>query len=55
MIWNALRSAPVATSPSNCVSAFARLPPVKLKTETKFGGSAPPELKKLLSALATFC
>ena len=28
MIWKALRSAPVATSPSNCVSALARLAPV---------------------------
>ena len=33
----------------------AGLAPVRPKTLTKLAGSAPPELKKLLSALATFC
>ena len=35
------------------VSALPRLPPVSPNTLTKLGGSAPPLLKKLLSALAT--
>ena len=35
------------------VSALPRLPPVRPKTLTKPGGSAPPLLKKLLSASAT--
>ena len=46
--------APVAASPERSVSALARLPPVSPKIFTKAGGSAPPLLKKLLSALATF-
>ena len=42
---------PVAASPESCVSALPRLAPVSPKTVTKPGGSVPPLLKKLLSAI----
>ena len=51
--WNAPCCAPVAASPERSVSALARLAPVRLKIGRKFAGSAPPLLKKALSALAT--
>jgi len=51
---NALRSAPVAFSPLNCVSALARSAPLRLNRLAKAGGSVPPKLKKLLIALASF-
>ena len=52
---NAPCCAPVAGSPESSVSALVRLLPVRPNTLRKFGGSAPPLLKKLLSVLATFC
>ena len=55
MILNAPCSASAATSPEICEIALPRLPPVRPKTGAKFGGSVPPELKKLLMAVATFC
>jgi hypothetical protein len=51
--WNAPCCAPVAASPESSVSALARLAPVSPKMVTKAPGSAPPLLKKALSALAT--
>jgi hypothetical protein len=51
--WNAACCPPVAASPDNKVSALARLAPVRPKIFTKAGGSAPPLLKKALSAFAT--
>jgi hypothetical protein len=51
--WNAPCCAPVAASPERSASALARLAPVRPKMERKLGGSAPPLLKKALSALAT--
>ena len=51
--WNAARSAPVATSPESCVSALVRLLPLKPKSDTNAGGSAPPLLKKLSIAWPT--
>ena len=46
--------APVAASPESCESALARLLPLNPNKDTKAGGSAPPLLKKLSIALATF-
>ena len=51
--WNATCWAPVAASPESWESALPRLAPVRPKMVTKSGGSAPPLLKKLLSAVAT--
>src|SRR5436190_14903616 len=50
---NAPCCAPVAGSPERRVSAFARLPSVRLNRARKPGGSVPPLLKKLLIAAAT--
>ena len=55
MSWNATCWPPVAASPECCDSALLRSPPVRPNTLTKAAGSVPPLLKKLLSALATFC
>jgi hypothetical protein len=52
--WNATCWASVAASPESWLSALARLAPVSPKMVTKLGGSVPPLLKKLLSALVTF-
>jgi hypothetical protein len=52
-IWKPACCAPVAASPESWLSALARLPPVNPNTLTKPGGSAPPVLKKVLSAPAT--
>ena len=46
---------PVAPSPDNCDSALPSVVPVSPNTVDEPGGSVPPVLKKLLSALATFC
>jgi hypothetical protein len=55
IIWKALRSAPVADSPSIWVSALPRLAPVSPNSGAKFAGNAPLVLKALLSVLATAC
>jgi len=46
---------PVADSPEACVSALPRPAPLRPNRETNAGGNAPPLLKKVLIALATFC
>ena len=53
MSWNATFCAPVAASPESWSSAVVRLLPVRLKSDTKAGGSAPPLLKKLSIAWPT--
>ena len=53
VIWNATCWPPVAASPESWLNALPRLLPVRPNTLTKPGGSAPPLLKKLLSAVAT--
>jgi hypothetical protein len=53
--WKALRSAPVAASPSSWVSALVRALPVKPKMLTKFAGNTPlPKLNALFKLVATF-
>ena len=57
--WLAIRKptccAPVAASPESCVERIAEIGAGEIEDGTKFAGNAPPLLKKLLSASATFC
>src|SRR5262249_15898489 len=51
--WNPTFCAPVAASPSSWSRAAIRLAPVRLKSDRKAGGSAPPLLKELSIAWPT--
>ena len=53
MSWKATFCAPVAASPESRSNDVVRLLPVRLKSDTKAGGSAPPLLKKLSMAWPT--